>query len=119
MVVDDETGEADALAAFSVGGEDGMDVAGENEFVWGCFDFWMMREDKILFFKIIDVHFQIGFQEHADGQNVVVTNNDQHFNVMMCDAPSFEKLPFGVVLSMKKIAEENNAAGACVFYKLV
>ena len=53
VIVNYKTWQTDTLAAFSVSCENGMDVAGEREFVTKGLYFWMVSEDKIAFFKII------------------------------------------------------------------
>ena len=65
------------------------------------------------------MHFQVGFQKQTDGQNIVITDHNQHFNVMVLRAPAFKKLPFGIVLRVKKVTQKDNAGCAGALNELV
>lgn len=60
-----KTRKPDTLSPLAMSGENRMNVPGKNEFPFVVFNFWVMRENKKIFFKIIDVNLQIGFKKLA------------------------------------------------------
>lgn len=112
VLVDYETGEPYALAAFAVGGENRVHVAGENEFCGVEFYFWMVGENKYIFFIIIHIHLHIAFEKKAYRQDVVVAHDNDHFYVMVFGTPGAKGFPFGIVFVVKKVAEEDDAGRA-------